>query len=139
MTNRVQWKRFSFFEKDVLSENIQILMVVYPFDLLHPPIIIFTLPLQSGKITCALAEGGILVFGDATGVVLMVDRNMNVIWKQKLFKGSVGGVHYIYDVAGDIRKQFIIAIGDDVLKPSSSPNEPTSPGPHYLIKVSVEI
>ena len=60
-----------------------------------------------------------LLFGDENGTVHMCDRNLNTVWKQRVYRGVVKGVAYIYD-NGNHRRQFIICVGDDQAKAGDS-------------------
>ena len=91
-TARVQWKRFAFFHKDVISEDIEA---------------------KIGKVTCAATEGGSLLFGDATGHIYIADRNPQLSGqKYKVFRGEVKGLRYLFD-AHNHKKQFVVSVGDD--------------------------
>jgi len=93
---------------------------------------------QTGSLTCAIADGGMLLFGDENGFCIMSDRNYNVLWKSKLFKGALRGIAYFYENSNN-RKQYIVAIGDDASKGSSdtkiSQYDNTTLDQHYIIKV----
>lgn len=110
MSGHVQWRRFAFFEKESVCENVESEL--------------------SGKVTCAICEGGSLFLGDENGVIIMADRSFKVIWKHKVFRGSVSGIAYIYDTSNN-NKQFIITIGDESIKSDSS----NSSSLLYVIKV----
>jgi len=94
MANRVLWRRFSFFEKDVVSDNIQTELDGIP--------------------SCAKAEGGMLVFGDANGNISIADHGsqFSEVKKFKAFRGEVKACSYLFDPANH-RRQFVIAVGDD--------------------------
>eukprot|EP01041_Mallomonas_annulata_P001125 gene1125-2185_t len=116
----MQWRRFAFFDKDIISENVESIL--------------------SGKVTAAIADGGSLLFGDDNGVIAMTDRSFNLSWKQKIFRGSIKGVAYIFDSLGH-RKQFVIALGDDTPKTTADSAISTTgieggvTGLQYIIKI----
>jgi hypothetical protein len=90
---RVQWRRFAFFDRDVISENIKAKNV-------------------DSSITCAVAEGGTLVFGDAMGHIYIADRDLELgEVKHKVFRGEVKGVSYLLDAQH--KRQFIVTAGND--------------------------
>jgi hypothetical protein len=93
-SSRVQWRRFAFFDKDVVNERID-----SSFD---------SVP------TSARAEGGMLVFGDANGNIFITDHNFQMQGAQKFkaFRGEVKAVSYLFD-SGNQRQQFVVAVGDD--------------------------
>lgn len=89
---RIQWRRFAFFDKDVISEDIEA---------------------KVGKVTCASSEGGSLLFGDATGHIYIADRNLQLgEHKHKVFRGEVKGLRYLFDPQNH-KKQFVVSVGDD--------------------------
>ena len=76
-------------------------------------IVIFSTFLQESPITCAVAEHGVLIFGDESGNVSITDRNFTSVERRcKLFKGQISGLAYVYDPSNSNR-QYVIAIGDD--------------------------
>ena len=65
------------------------------------------------RVTCAVAEGGSLIFGDSLGNVYISDRSTQLSDKKhKLFRGEVKGLAYIYHPQHR-QRQYIIAVGDD--------------------------
>ena len=65
------------------------------------------------RVTCAVAEGGSLIFGDVLGNVYISDRSTQLSDKKhKLFRGDVKGLAYIYHPQHR-QRQYIIAVGDD--------------------------
>ena len=65
------------------------------------------------QVTCAVAEGGSLLFGDATGHIYIADRDMQLgEQKHKVFRGEVKGLRYLFD-AQNHKKQFVVSVGDD--------------------------
>mmetsp|Transcript_11655 Transcript_11655/g.17666 ORF Transcript_11655/g.17666 Transcript_11655/m.17666 type:complete len:1045 (+) Transcript_11655:67-3201(+) len=112
MTSRVQWRRFLFFDKDTVNDNIEAALGCPP--------------------TCAAAEGGILLFGDGNGNISMADRNFNVTWTHKAFSGPVRGVAYVYDLLNH-RKQYVIAAGEEAVR--SSVESKSQASESYVIKV----
>lgn len=113
-SSRIQWRKFTFFDKELCEENVE----------------------QSlgAHVTCAVAEGGSLIFGDILGNVFISDRSTQLSDKKyKLFRGEVKGLSYIYHPLHRHR-QFIIAVGDDsesTLCPPGSRGRPDN----ILIKV----
>ena len=90
--SRVQWRRFLFFDRDVISEDIN--------------------KAVESTITCAVAEGGTLVLGDAKGYVYVSDRVAEFgKVKHKIFRGEVKGVSYLYDAQH--KRQFIVSVGNE--------------------------
>lgn len=85
--------------------------------------------------TCAAAEGGMLIFGDNTGNIIISDRNFHISErKHKVFRGEVKGVCYLFDPSNHSR-QYIIALGDDSKSKADFPNEDVGNSKLYLIKV----
>ncbi|RYG91656.1 hypothetical protein EON65_59335, partial [archaeon] len=63
--------------------------------------------------TCAVAEGGMLIFGDDIGNILFADQDFRVSDRRsKIFKGKVKGLTYLLDPLQSNR-QYIVALGDD--------------------------
>ena len=94
------WRKYTFFDKDVLADNIQTALGARP--------------------TCCAAEGGALVFGDAAGCITIADRDFHISERrERAFNGAVSGVAYLFDPKNHA-KQFIIAIGDDYQAPSGN-------------------
>lgn len=93
MSGKVQWRRFAFFDKDVVDENIEKVL--------------------GNKPTCAVAEGGMLLFGDGEGHISLSDRTFHISdRKHKAFRGAVCGLTYLFD-PNNHKRQYIIAAGDD--------------------------
>eukprot|EP01038_Epipyxis_sp_PR26KG_P011998 gene11998-16062_t len=110
--NRSSFRRFEFFDVDTITEDI-------------------TATLE-GTPTCAVAEGGMLLFGDTSGYISISDRNFHIFEKKhRVFRGEIKGIAYIFDPTNHNR-QFIVTIGDDA-KPRSEENP--NPTPIYFIKV----
>lgn len=78
-----------------------------------------------------------LLFGDSTGNISLADRNFKMSWKTRVFRGEVKGLAYIYDPMNH-RKQYIIAVGDEFVKPSGEQATSVSVKheAYYMIKVS---
>ena len=96
----LQWRKFTFFNKELCEENVEESL--------------------GAQITCAVAEGGSLIFGDTVGNVFISDRSTQLSDKKfKLFRGEVKGLSYIYHPIHRHR-QFIIAVGDDSENASTS-------------------
>jgi hypothetical protein len=115
MTTR--WKRFAFFDKDVVSEKIDTGFNSVP--------------------TCARAEGGLLVFGDANGNISIADHNLVGLTDQrfKAFRGEVKAVSYLFD-PGNHRRQFVVAVGDDTRPRIAADGKVVSTiAPSYVVKV----
>lgn len=115
--NRVQWRRFAFFDKDVVSEKIDDAFDSVP--------------------TCARAEGGLLVFGDADGNISIADHNFQGLRGQrfKAFRGEVKDVAYLFDPSNH-RRQFIVAVGDDSRpRIAADGTVVASITPSYVVKV----
>jgi hypothetical protein len=95
---RVNWPKYVFFTKDVVEENVERLLGVRP--------------------TCAVAEGGILLFGGENGYVHISDRNLTLSDenRHKIFRGAVLGLAYIFDPQYN-SKQYIFSVGDDAPRP----------------------
>lgn len=89
--------------------------------------------------TCAVAESGLLIFGDELGNIIFADRELKVSErKHKIFNGEVLGLAYVLDAANQNR-QYIVALGDDA-RPSYDATaaynaSPVSSTPIYIIKV----
>ena len=99
-SSRLQWRKFTFFNKELCEENVEECL--------------------GGHVTCAVAEGGSLIFGDTVGNVFISDRSTQLSDKKfKLFRGEVKGLSYIYHPIHRHR-QFIIAVGDDSENVSTS-------------------
>ena len=92
MNRSLQWRKFTFFDKDVVCENVEVSLGSRP--------------------TCATAESGMLLFGDAAGYISIADRSFQFDRKCKAFRGEVRGVRYLVDGANH-RRQFVFAVGDD--------------------------
>ena len=91
--SRLQWRRFTFFNKELIEENTEQVL--------------------KARITCAVAEGGSLLFGDVFGNIYVSDRSTELSDKRhKLFRGEIKGLAYIYHPL-QRKRQFIIAVGDD--------------------------
>lgn len=117
MTGRVQWRRFGFFDRDTVNDNIEISLGSSP--------------------TCACADGGILLFGDNRGNISMTDRNFNISWTSKVFTGPVRGVSYVYDLMNH-KRQYVITIGEE-LRTNSTESKVANNNPirePYVIKVN---
>jgi hypothetical protein len=104
--NRSAFRRFEFFDVDTVSENIQLAL--------------------GGQPTCAVADGGMLIFGDDNGHIIFSDRNFHISErKHKAFRGEVKGISYIFEgLSANQSRQYIIAIGDDS-KPRAEGDAPT--------------
>ena len=101
-SSRIQWRKFTFFDKELCEENVG-----------HS---------LGSSVTCAVAEGGSLLFGDVLGNVFVSDRSTQLSDKKyKLFRGEVKGLAYIYHPSHR-QRQFIIAVGDDSDKNNSDGN-----------------
>jgi hypothetical protein len=59
-----------------------------------------------------------LLFGDANGFITLTDRNLNVSWKHKVFRGPLKGVAHIEDGLA-ARKPYVAAVGDEYSRPVS--------------------
>eukprot|EP01039_Chlorochromonas_danica_P001618 gene1625-1767_t len=106
--NRAALRRFEFFDVDVVSEDIVNTLGVAP--------------------TCAVAEGGMLIFGDDNGNIIFTDRDLRVTERRsKAFKGKVRGLAYLLDPQRSNR-QYVIAVGEDFRPYENAP-------PVYLVKV----
>lgn len=117
MATSIQWRKFGFFDKEVIHENISQLL--------------------GSKVTCAVADSGNILLGDDSGVVYSYDRKLTMSWKHKLFRGAVKGIAYCYE-NGNHRKQFVVAIGDEYQRAFSDQkaNLVGEPGaPQYVIKI----
>lgn len=69
--------------------------------------------LQGNLPTCVIAESGMLIFGDESGYITFSDRDFHISErKNKVFKGEVKGLAFIFDPTNNNR-QYIITIGDD--------------------------
>ena len=91
--SRLQWRRFTFFDKELCEDNTEQAL--------------------GARVTCAVAEGGSLIFGDGFGNVYISDRSTELSNKKhKLFRGEVKGLAYIYHPLHR-KRQYIIAVGDD--------------------------
>jgi hypothetical protein len=91
--SRLQWRRFTFFDKELCEDNTEQAL--------------------GARVTCAVAEGGSLIFGDVLGNVYISDRSTELSDKKhKLFRGEVKGLAYIYHPQHR-KRQYIIAVGDD--------------------------
>ena len=115
--NRVQWRRFAFFDKDVVSEKID-----NAFD---------SVP------TCARAEGGLLLLGDADGNISIADHNFQGLSEQrfKAFRGEVKDVAYLFDPSNH-RRQFVVAVGDDSRpRIAADGTVVSSITPSYVVKI----
>ena len=89
--------------------------------------------MQGSIPTCATAEGGMLMFGDKTGHIILSDRNFHISEKKhKLFRGEVKGLAFLYDPTSH-SKQYIVAIGDD--SQPAAENSTEKPPPLYFVKV----
>ena len=92
-SSRLQWRRFTFFDKELCDDNVEQTL--------------------GARVTCAVAEGGSLIFGDILGNVYISDRSTQLSDKKhKLFRGEVKGLAFIYHPQHR-QRQYIIAIGDD--------------------------
>jgi hypothetical protein len=70
-------------------------MFIYPDFVI---IKIYSLTIQQCMPTCAVAEGGMLIFGDEVGNIIFADRDFNVSEKRtKIYKGAVRGLTYLLD------------------------------------------
>lgn len=111
----VQWRKFNFFEREAVEDGFERLF-------------------SSSNITIALAEGGMLLFGDSNGLILVTDRDLLSVDKRvKAFRSDVYGIAYLFDTS---RRQYIIAIGDDkqnVAGGGGVNNNILNP-PNYMIK-----
>eukprot|EP01031_Cornospumella_fuschlensis_P042781 gene42781-52275_t len=91
--NRAALRRFEFFDVDTISEDISATLGCVP--------------------TCAVAEGGMLIFGDDIGNILFADQDFRVSDRRsKIFKGKIRGLAYLLDPLQSNR-QYIVALGDD--------------------------
>ena len=89
----------------------------------------------------SVAEGGMLLFGDADGFISLTDRNFNhADRKSKAFRGPVCGLAYVFDSISH-SKQFVIAIGDESRSNSSEATAVSTEAsiPQYFIKVCYTI
>lgn len=93
--------------------------------------------------TCACSEGGLLLFGDAKGVISVCDSRLSLSFKQRCFRGAVRGVAYIDDYQ-NTRKSYIVAIGEESIGATSSTSSASSgqtegstsaTPPKYAVKV----
>ncbi len=108
----VQWRKFNFFEREVVEDGFERLF-------------------SNSNITIALAEGGMLLFGDSNGLIVVTDRDlMSVDKRVKAFRSDVYGIAYLFDLS---RRQYIIAIGDDKQNVTGGNNSILNP-PNYMIK-----
>ena len=115
MTTR--WKRFAFFDKDTVAERIDTGFNSVP--------------------TCARAEGGLLVFGDANGNISIADHDFKGLSDKrfKAFRGEVKAVSYLFD-PGNHRRQFVVAVGDDTRPRIAADGKVFSTiAPSYVVKV----
>ena len=84
--------------------------------------------------TYATAEGGMLLFGDKEGYLIMSERSFqDTDRKHKLFRGAVKGISYMYDPM-NISKQYVIILGDDS-QPQFSESKTEKYQPLYFVKV----
>jgi hypothetical protein len=84
--------------------------------------------------TYATAEGGMLLFGDKHGYLIMCERNFQGSEKKhKLFRGEVKGIAYLYD-AVNVAKQYVVVLGDDA-QPQYSDTTTEKTQPLYFVKV----
>lgn len=117
--NRAAFRKFEFFEFDVITQNLSSAI--------------------GGVPTCAVAESGLLIFGDELGNIIFADRDLKVSErKHKIFNGEVLGLAYVLDTANQNR-QYIVALGDDA-RPTYDATaaynaSPVSATPVYIIKV----
>lgn len=117
--NRAAFRKFDFFEFDVITQNLSSAI--------------------GGVPTCAVAESGLLIFGDELGNIIFADRDLKVSErKHKIFNGEVLGLAYVLDTANQNR-QYIVALGDDA-RPTYDATaaynaSPVSATPVYIIKV----
>jgi WD40 repeat protein len=93
-SSRIQWQKFTFFNKEIYEGNVE--------QILGKPI------------SCAVAEGGSLVFGDYNGNVTFIsDTSSLAMYSQyKLFRNEITGLACIYHPIHR-QRQFIIACGYD--------------------------
>lgn len=91
----IPWRKFTFFEKELCDENVDAVF-------------------KGTRISCALSEGGSLMFGDVQGYVYISDRNSRLsnYKKHRLYRGELKGLAYIYHPLHR-QRQYIIAVGDD--------------------------
>ena len=108
MNRSLQWRKFAFFDKEVVCENVEA-------------------RLGGERVTCASAESGTLLLGDAGGSISIADRNFQFDRKCKAFRGEVSGVRLLLDGAKGLR-QFVVAVGDDAKTEGGD-------APQYVIKV----
>eukprot|EP00605_Chrysophyceae_sp_TOSAG23-4_P001966 GSChrysophyteH1.ASY1.ANO1.2177.1 assembled CDS len=91
--SRVQWRKFAFFDKDIVAEKIDAGLDSVP--------------------TCSCAEGGMLIFGDANGNIFIADNDLQRNQQKfKAFRGEVKAISYLFDPTNH-RRQFVVAVGDD--------------------------
>lgn len=84
--------------------------------------------------TAAIAEGGMLLFGDKYGHLIMCERNFQSAEKKhKLFRGEIKGIAFLYDPI-NIAKQYVIVLGDDA-QPQYSETTTEKHQPLYFVKV----
>lgn len=130
MASRLPWEQFTFFDKHNIHENVAALIVcvlaaffipaVFSLEEIHGlHAVIWWIDVlraggnrQGAPVTCATAEGGLLIFGDNNGRLTIADRNCVVSSQHTVFKGKVFGVEYIVD-KGNQARQFIITIGEE--------------------------
>lgn len=88
---------------------------------------------QGSRPTCAVAEGGMLLFGDGDGHICISDRTIHIAdRKHKAFRGAVLGIAYIFDPTNP-RRQYVVAVGDDATDDHSILSA------YYMIKARLTI
>lgn len=111
----VAWRRFAFFDKDIVDENIETVV--------------------GRKPTCAEADGGMLRFGDGEGVISIADRNFQIgNRKHKAFRGPIVQLAHIFDPQNPLR-QFIVAVGDEIPRNLGGGEVDQITAAQYVIKV----
>lgn len=107
---KLNWRKFPLFDKSTLTENLPEILAL------------------ENDLVALRADGGHLFIGDAAGIIYQLDRSLQVISKQKIFRGQIFGIsNTIY--ASGARKQFIITIGDDSVR--------SEDGVSFVVKVFV--
>ena len=76
---KLNWRKFGFFEKTTVTENIKSIIE-------NDPVVL-------------KAEGGSLFIGDSEGHLYQMDRALNITSKQKLFTGQICGLSYIFNIS----------------------------------------
>jgi hypothetical protein len=119
------------------------------FLFIYPTLSTFTFFLSQGATpTCAIAESGMLLFGDEYGNIIISDRDFNSSSTSstasnstssdrrtyKIFNGEVIGLSYLFDKMNN-NKQYIVAIGDDSRPVETLDGTMANPSPVYVIKM----